>query len=100
MEITRKVKNNPKRFDIFETPVTVTPPTRNFKNFKFFKTSLKILNVYFWGTSVYFWGTFGERVFTFGDKPGFGVFGKISVLPFLVFLEFLVFSLVRISLSF
>ena len=43
--------------DIFETPVTVTPPpTGNFKNFEFFKNSLKILNVYFWGTSVYFWG--------------------------------------------
>ena len=27
--------------DIFETPVTVTPPARNFKNFKFFKNSLK-----------------------------------------------------------
>ena len=39
--------------DIFETPVTVNPPIGNFKNFKFFKNSLKILNVYFWGTSVY-----------------------------------------------
>ena len=28
--------------DIFETPVTVTPPTRNFKNLKFFKNPLKI----------------------------------------------------------
>ena len=25
-------------------------------NGKFFQNSLKILNVYFWGTSVYFWG--------------------------------------------
>ena len=33
--------------DIFKTPVTVTPPARNFKNFKLFKNSLKILNVYF-----------------------------------------------------
>ena len=24
------------KLDIFETPVTVTPPTGNFKNFKFF----------------------------------------------------------------
>ena len=43
--------------DIFETPVTVTPQQENFKNFKFFKNSLKRLNVYFWGTNVYFWGT-------------------------------------------
>ena len=38
--------------DIFETTVTVTPPTGNFKNFKFFKASLKILNVYFEGKNV------------------------------------------------
>ena len=41
----------------FRNPCDRDPPTRNFKNFKFFKNSLKILNVYFWGTSVYFWGT-------------------------------------------
>ena len=38
--------------DIFETPVTVTPRTGNFKNFEFFLNSLKILNVYFRGDNV------------------------------------------------
>ena len=33
-----------------------TPPTGNFKNFKFFTHSLKVLNVYFWGKNVYLWG--------------------------------------------
>ena len=48
------------------------PPTRDFKNFKFFKNSLKLLNVYFWGKKV----TFGERAFTFGDNRGFHFFGN------------------------
>ena len=43
------------KLDSFETPVTVTPPTRNFKNLKILQKFLTILNVYFWGTSVYFW---------------------------------------------
>ena len=49
-------------------PVT---PQQKIENFKFFKNSLEILNVYFWGKNVYFWGTsvyFGERTFTFGDR--------------------------------
>ena len=63
--------------DLFETPVTVTPQQRNFKNFTFFKTSLKILDVYFWGKNVYFWGTnvyfWGTNVY-FWDNQGFRVF--------------------------
>ena len=70
----------------FRNPCDRDRPTRNFKNFKFFKSTLKILNVYFWGTSVYFWGTsvgdnrgfrdfcvylLGERAFTFGDHRAF-----------------------------
>ena len=31
----------------FRNPCDRDPPTGNFKNFKFFKNSLKILNVYF-----------------------------------------------------
>ena len=54
--------------DIFETPVTVTPPTGNFKNLKLFKNSLKIL------TNVYFWG--GNERLLLGIIIGlFGVFG-------------------------
>ena len=33
--------------DVFEAHVTVTPPTGDFKNFKFFQNSQKILNIYF-----------------------------------------------------
>ena len=44
--------------DIFETPCDRDPPTGNFKNLKFFKNSLKILNDYFWG----------QITFTFGEK--------------------------------
>ena len=32
------------------------PPNREFQNFNFFQTSLKILNVYFGGDNIYFWG--------------------------------------------
>ena len=41
----------------FRNPCDRDPPIGNFKNFKFFKNSLKILSVYFWVTGVYFWGT-------------------------------------------
>ena len=34
-------------FDFPRNPCDRDPPTRNFKNFKFFKNSLKILNIYF-----------------------------------------------------
>ena len=62
----------------FRNPCARDPPTRNSKNFKFFKNSLKILNVYFWGilnvyfweTGVYFWGTgvyfWGTSVYFWG----------------------------------
>ena len=40
----------------FRNPCDRDPPTENFKNFKFFKNSLKTLNVYFLGTNVYFGG--------------------------------------------
>ena len=63
---------------IFETPVTVTPQTGNFKNFKFFKTSQKIKNVYFWGKNVYFWG----KNVSFWGSSGFSGF-----LDFLFFLR-------------
>ena len=58
----------------FRNPCDRDPPKGNFKNFKFFKNFLKILNVYFAGTSVYFWGEsvyFWERAFTFGDNRSF-----------------------------
>ena len=40
----------------FRNPCDRDPPTGNFRNFKFFKNPLKILNVYFWGTKAYSWG--------------------------------------------
>ena len=71
--------------DIFETPVTVTPQTENFKNFKFFKHSLEILNVYFWGDNVYFWG---DNVYFWGSNVYFG--GNKGFSKILGFLELLV----------
>ena len=57
------------KLDIFETPVTVAPQLK-FQNFKFFKNSLKILNIYFGGDTVYFWGNdvdfSGDNVYFFG----------------------------------
>ena len=47
-------------FRYFRNPCDRDPPI---KNFKFFKNSLKILDVYFWGTSVYFWGSSGVSGF-------------------------------------
>ena len=59
----------------FRNPCDRDPPARNFKNFKFFKNSLKILNVYFWGTSVYFWGPgvyfWGTGVYFWGTSVYF-----------------------------
>ena len=59
----------------FRNPCDRDPPTKKFKNFKFFKNSLKILNVYFWGTSVYFWGTsvyfWGTGVYFWGTSVYF-----------------------------
>ena len=43
----------------------------NFKNFQFFKNSLKILNVYFGGKNVYFWG---NSVYFGGFSKIFGIF--------------------------
>ena len=60
----------------FRNPCDRDPPTRNFQNFKFFKNSLKILSVYFWGTGVYFWGTsvyfWGTGVYFWGTSVYFG----------------------------
>ena len=65
----------PLRVRYFRNPCDRDPPTRNFKNFKFFKNSLKILNVYFWGTSVYFGGTsvyfWGTGVYFWGTSVYF-----------------------------
>ena len=65
--------------DIFETPVTVTPPTGNFKNSKFFQNARSILNVYFWGeiTFTFFWGG-GESCLLWGNKVYYRRFSKIS----------------------
>ena len=78
----------------FRNPCDRDPPTDNFKNFKFFNYSLKILNVYFggkdvyfwgknvyfWGKNVYFWGitfTFGEIAFALGYNRGFRSFWNV-----------------------
>ena len=42
--------------NIFETPCDCDPATGNSEDFKFFQTSLKLLNVYFGGDTVYGWG--------------------------------------------
>ena len=58
----------------FELPGLVSDaPTGNFKNFKFFQNSLKILNIYFWGDNVFFWG---DEVYSRGFSKilGFGEF--------------------------
>ena len=60
--------------DIFEAPVTVTPPTGNFKNFKFFKNSLKIKNVYFLGEERLLLGML--NVYFGGNNVYFGGFGN------------------------
>ena len=60
-------------FRYFRNPCDRDPPTRNFKNFKFFKNSLKILNVYFWGTNVYFGGT--ERLLLGNERLLLGIIG-------------------------
>ena len=65
-----------KKLDIFENLVPVIPQQEISKNFKFFKTSLKILNVFFGGTNVLFWGT----TFTFGDNRGFRGFWNFFLL--------------------
>ena len=63
----------------FRKPCDRDPPKDNFKNFKFFKNSLKILSVYFWRKNVYFWGDnvyFGEITFTIGEITF--TFGEIT----------------------
>ena len=40
----------------FRNPCDRNPPKGNFKSFKFFRNSPKILNVHFWGDNVYFGG--------------------------------------------
>ena len=67
------------------------PPTEDFKNFKFFQTSLKILNVYFWGDNIYFWGNivyfWGYTVYFWGTKVYSTGFSTIwGFLEFLFFL--------------
>ena len=53
----------------FRTPCDHDPQQEISKNFKFFKNSLKILNVYFWGKSVYFWG---KNAYFWGNNVYFG----------------------------
>ena len=64
------VENNRNKLDIFETPVTGPPQQKISKTLNSSNFSLKILNVYFWGTSVYFWGTnvyfWGTNVYFWG----------------------------------
>ena len=54
----------------FRNPCDRDPPTGNFKNPKFFKNTLKILDVYF-GERAFIFGeitiTFGETTFTLGE---------------------------------
>ena len=50
----------------FRNPCDRDPPTRNFKNFKFFENSLKYLTFTFGERA----STFGERASTFGDNQG------------------------------
>ena len=64
----------PPILDIFETPVTMTPPpqqeiskTANLPKFP------KILNVYFWGDNVYFGG---NNIYFWGINVYFWVFSK------------------------
>ena len=63
--------------------MTVTPPTGNLKNSKFFQRSLNILNVYFWGDNVYF-GVFskilgfGEFLFVAGGGGGAGFWDSVG----------------------
>ena len=62
----------------------LTPPTRNFKNFKFLKNSQKILKTFTFGERAFTFGerafTFGERTFTFGDNRGFRGFWNFFFL--------------------
>ena len=60
----------------FRNPCDRDPPTRNFKNFKFFKNSLKYLTF-----------TFGERASTFGERAStfWGLSGFSGFLEFLFF---------------
>ena len=58
------------RVRYFRNPCDRDPPTGNFRNFKFFKNSQKILNVYSWERTFSFGEitfTFGEITFTFGE---------------------------------
>ena len=59
LDFKRRMPQLPRKqfhFRYFRNPCDRDPPTGNFKNSKFFENSLKILNVYFWGTNVDFWG--------------------------------------------
>ena len=58
-------------FRYFRNPCDRDPPTRNFKNSKFFKNSLKILNVHFQGTNL----LLGNERLLLGMIGVFGVFG-------------------------
>ena len=60
--------------------MTVTPPTRNFKNFKFFKNSLKILKCLLLGKERLLLGN--ERLLLGNERLllGIGVFGFLEFL--------------------
>ena len=82
----------PPNLRYFRNPCDRDTPIGNFKNFKFFKNSLKILSVYFWGTGVYFWVTsvyfWGTSVYFWGMSVYFwgmsGVFGFFGISFFFV----------------
>ena len=67
--------------DILEPHVTLTPQQENFKNFKFFQTSLKILNIYFWGDKVDFRGNkvWGNQVYSRGILEDFRICVGFSI---------------------
>ena len=54
----------------FRNPCDRDPPTGKFQKLSIVQQSLKILNVYFWGTNVYFWRTdvyfWGTNVYFWG----------------------------------
>ena len=62
-----------KKLRYFRNPCDRDPPTRNFKNFKFFQSTLKILNVYFWGKERLLLGN--ERLLLGNERLLLGIIG-------------------------